>query len=178
MNNVIGYEFNYLRMCHVLERYCFRPFSRNPSPSNDSLPNLRPEFQQEFAKLNLIMVTKGSVSNLEIQPTLIEKIKEAQHGHPSIDGIKRKVSLGKASEFIIDDTGILWYRDRLCVPNIEDLKQQILAEGHTAQYSIHPGGTKMYKDIQEKIWWHDMKRDIATFIACCDSSCQRIKAEH
>ena len=123
------------------------------------------------------MVTEGSVSNLEIQPTLVEQIKKAQYGHPSIEGIKRKVSLGKASEVVIDDKGILWYGDRLCVPNIEDLKQQILAEGHTAPYSIHPGGTKMYKDIQEKFWWHGMKRDIATFIACCDS-CQRIKAEH
>ena len=103
------------------------------------------------------MVTEGSVSNLEIQPTLIEKIKEAQHRHPSIEGIKRKVSLGKASEFIIDEQGILWYGERLCVPNIEDLKQQILAEGHTAPYSIHPGGTKMYKDLQEKIWWHGIK---------------------
>ena len=35
----------------------------------------------------------------------------------------------------------------------------------------------MYKDIQERFWWHGMKRDIATSIACCDS-CQRIKAEH
>ena len=35
----------------------------------------------------------------------------------------------------------------------------------------------MYKDLQERFWWHGMKRDIATFIACCDS-CQRIKAEH
>ena len=35
----------------------------------------------------------------------------------------------------------------------------------------------MYKDIQERFWWHGMKRDIATFVACCDS-CQRIKAEH
>ena len=35
----------------------------------------------------------------------------------------------------------------------------------------------MYKDIQERFWWHGMKRDIAAFIACCDS-CQRIKAEH
>ena len=52
----------------------------------------------------------------------MEQIKEAQHGHPSIEGIKIKVSLGKASEFIIDDKGILWYEDRLCVPNIEDLK--------------------------------------------------------
>ena len=35
----------------------------------------------------------------------------------------------------------------------------------------------MYKDIQERFWRHGMKRDIAAFIACCDS-CQRIKAEH
>ena len=121
--------------------------SRNPSMDIDSMPNLRPEFPQEFAKLNLIMVTKGSVSNLEIQPTLLEKIKEAQHGHPSIDGIKRKVSLGKASKFNVDEQGILWYGERLCVPNINDLKQQILAEGHIAPYSIHPGGTKMYKGL-------------------------------
>ena len=121
------------------------------------------------------MVTEGNMSNLEIQPTLMEQIKKAQPGHPSIEGIKRKVSLGKASEFVIDDTGILWYGDKLCVPNIEDLKQQILAECHTVPYSIHPGGTKMYKDIQENFWWHGMKRDIATFITCCDS-CQCIKA--
>ena len=121
--------------------------SRNPSSGNDSLQNLRPEFQQEFAKLNLVMVIEGNVSNLEIQPTLMEQIKKAQYGHPSIEGIKRKVSLGKASEFVLDDKGILRYGDRLCVPNIEDLKQQILAEGHTAPYSIHPGGTKMYKYI-------------------------------
>ena len=54
------------------------------------------------------MVTEGSVSNLEIQPTLMEKIKGAQNGHPSIDGIKRKVSMGKASEFNVDEQGILW----------------------------------------------------------------------
>ena len=74
------------------------------------------------------MVTEGNVSNLEIQPTLMEQIKKAQHGHPSIEGIKKKVSLGKASEFVVDDEGILWYEDRLCVPNIEGLKQQILTE--------------------------------------------------
>ena len=70
--------------------------SRNPSIDNDNIPKLRPEFQQEFARLNLIMVTEGSVSNIEIQPTLMESIKEAQHGHPSIEGIKRKLSLGRA----------------------------------------------------------------------------------
>ena len=51
--------------------------SRNPSSGNDSLQILRPEFQQEFTKHNLVMVTAGNVSNLEIQPTLMEQIKKA-----------------------------------------------------------------------------------------------------
>ena len=48
----------------------------------------------------MVLVSEGTVSNLEIQPTLMEQIKKAQQGHPSIEGIKRKMSLGKASEFI------------------------------------------------------------------------------
>ena len=52
-----------------------------------------------------------------------------------------------------------------------------MEEAQNVPYSIHPGGTKMFKDLQAKYWWHGMKRDIASFVARCDS-CQRIKAEH
>ena len=92
-----------------------------PSSGNDGLQNLRPEFQQEFTKLNLVMVTEGTVSNLEIQPTLMDQIKKARHGHPIIEGIKKKMNRSKTSEFVTDSQGTLWYGDRLCVPNIEEL---------------------------------------------------------
>jgi hypothetical protein len=151
--------------------------SRNPCTNNNSVQFLQHEFNQEFAKLNMVLVTEGTVTQLEIKTTLEDQIKEAQKGHPSIEGIKRKIKLGKASEFTMDSQGILWFGKRLCVPNKEELKQQILPEAHTTPYSIHPGGTKMYKDLQEKIWWHGMNRDIAIYVACCDS-CQRVKAEH
>ena len=71
--------------------------SRNPSPDNDGQQDLRPEFQREFSRLNMMLVSEGIVSNLEIQPTLVEQIKKAQQGHPSIEGIKKKMNLGKAS---------------------------------------------------------------------------------
>ena len=35
----------------------------------------------------------------------------------------------------------------------------------------------MYQDLQERFWWHAMKREIALFIAKCDT-CQRAKDEH
>src|SRR3990170_5264905 len=151
--------------------------SRNPCTNNNSVQFSQHEFNQEFARLNMVLVTEGTINQLEIKPTLEDQIKEAQKGHPSIEGIKRKMKLGKAPEFTVDSQGILWFGKRICVPNKEELKQKNLAEAHTTPYSIHPGGTKMYKYLQEIFWWHGMKRDISVYVARCDS-CQRVKAEH
>jgi hypothetical protein len=35
----------------------------------------------------------------------------------------------------------------------------------------------MYQDLKKRFWWYGMKREIAEYVARCDS-CQRIKAEH
>jgi hypothetical protein len=35
----------------------------------------------------------------------------------------------------------------------------------------------MYQDLNKRFWWYGMKREIAEYVAVCDS-CQRIKAEH
>jgi hypothetical protein len=38
--------------------------------------------------------------------------------------------------------GVLWYKGRICVPNVKELKDKILHESHESAYSIHPGGNK------------------------------------
>jgi IS30 family transposase len=35
----------------------------------------------------------------------------------------------------------------------------------------------MYMDLKEKYWWYGLKRDVAEYVALCDT-CQRVKAEH
>jgi hypothetical protein len=72
---------------------------------------------------------------------------------------------------------VVWFKDRLCVPNITSIRELILKETHEAAYSIHPGSEKMYQDLKKRFWWYGMKREIAEYVARCDS-CQRIKAEH
>ena len=62
-------------------------------------------------------------------------------------------------------------------PDIDGLREQIMAEAHCSRYSIHPGSTKMYHDLKEVYWWNDMKRNIAEYVAQC-SNCQQVKAEH
>jgi hypothetical protein len=79
--------------------------------------------------------------------------------------------------FSEDDEGVLWYKGRICVPNIKELKAKILHEAYESAYSIHPGGNKMYHDLKATYWWYGMKRDVAEYVALCDT-CQRVKAEH
>ncbi|MBI0384594.1 hypothetical protein JBE27_52155, partial [Streptomyces albiflaviniger] len=132
---------------------------------------------QEFEKFGLELVIQGVLAHLELKPTLMSQIKEAQKFHESIEGIKRRMSSGKVPGFSEDEHGILWYKGRICVPAVTELKELILKEAHDTPYSIHLGGTKRYQDLKEQFWWHGMKREIATFIAKCDI-CQRVKAEH
>ena len=44
------------------------------------------------------------------------------------------------------------YHGRLCVPDVDNLRGKILEESHGIQYSIHLGGTKIYRDLQEVYW--------------------------
>ena len=51
----------------------------------------------------------------------------------------------------------------------------ILREAYESAYSIHPGSTKMYLDLKQKYWWYGLKRDVAEYVALCDT-CQRVNA--
>lgn len=51
------------------------------------------------------------------------------------DGVERP-------DFRIVD-GVLFFRDRLCMPDVEDMKNEIMTEEHHTRYSMHPSSTKM-----------------------------------
>jgi hypothetical protein len=50
-------------------------------------------------------------------------------------------------------------------------------EDHCPRYSIHLGTNKMYQDLKKSFWWTRMKREIARYVAKCDT-CRRVKANH
>ena len=54
---------------------------------------------------------------------------------------------GEAKEATIDEEGVLRIKGRVCVPRVDDLINTILTESHSSRYSIHPGATKMYRDL-------------------------------
>ena len=72
---------------------------------------------------------------------------------------------------------MLRYQGRLCIPDVDGLKNQILEKEHGSRYTIHPGLTKMYHVLRDIYWWEGLKWDIAVFIAKCPNF-QQVKAKH
>ena len=87
-----------------------------------------------------------------------------------------QIQQGTNTPFVIDN-GVLMMGNRLCVPDIEDLRKEILDEAHNAPYAMHPGTTKMYNTLRQHYWWPGLKKDVAGFVSRC-LTCQQVKAEH
>ena len=77
----------------------------------------------------------------------------------------------------LEEYGVIRHQGRLCVLNVDGLREMVIEEAHVSQYSIHPDATKIYRDLWETYWWNGMKRDIADFFAKCPNY-QQVKAEH
>jgi hypothetical protein len=135
------------------------------------------EIVEDFRRLNLGIVAHTEGVTIDVEPTLEQEIRKGQIGDAKIQEIKDLITEGRGPEFTEDEQGTIWFKDRICVPDIESLCETILKEAHDSDYSIHPGSTKMYQDLKQKYWWYGLKRDVAAHVAMCDV-CQRVKAEH
>jgi hypothetical protein len=97
-----------------------------------------------------------------------KEIRKGQLTDTRIKKIKTLIGLRKAPDFTEDEQGTIWFRKRICVPDIDHVRELILKEAHDSAYSIHPSSTQMYQDLKEKYWWYGLKRDVATHVALCD----------
>jgi hypothetical protein len=111
----------------------------------DSMPF---ELCEEFDKLNLRIVVNTETMEMELGSSSLQEIRRGQLEDEKVQEIKRNIKEEKSSGFSEDDEGVLWYKRRICVPNVKELKDKILREAHESAYSIHPGGNKMYLDLK------------------------------
>ncbi|XP_070025852.1 uncharacterized protein [Nicotiana sylvestris] len=84
-----------------------------------------------------------------------EAIKARQFDDPHLEVLRETVLQGGAKEVSIGEDGVLQLQGRLCVPNVDGLRERILEEAHSLRYSIHPGAIKMYRDLRQHFWWRE-----------------------
>ena len=117
------------------------------------------------------------VAELIARLNFLNQVLEAQKNDEKISAIIKQIGNGKETEFTVNENGVLYYKDRVCVPYDNDLRKAILEEAYCRPFAIHPGSTKMYQDLKMSFWWSGMKRDVSEFVTKC-LVCQRVKAKH
>jgi hypothetical protein len=128
------------------KRYCNATFARR----------MQPELRREIEYLNLGMVKESKVT-MEVEPTLEAEIQDDQLEDSKLKEIQQLIQYNKTNDFSEDSQSTLWLGKWICVPNLKHIKELILKEAHDSAYSIHPGSTKMYKDLKTRYWWYGMK---------------------
>jgi hypothetical protein len=106
---------------------------------------------------------------IELEPPLEQDIRKGQKDDEKINEIQQLIIDEKGKDFHEDAEGVVWFKDRLCVPDIKSIRELIFMEAHETAYSIHPGSEKMYQDLKKRFWWYGMKREIAEYVVVCDS---------
>ncbi|KAL0449824.1 UNVERIFIED_CONTAM: Transposon Tf2-11 polyprotein [Sesamum latifolium] len=98
---------------------------------------------------------------LQLKPDFVDQIKEAQTRDPFLLRMLKRMKQGKKPNFSIRADEVIVNGERVCVPDVDGLREEILREAHNAPY----------------YWWQTMKKDVAEFVAKC-MTCQQVKAKH
>nr|GFB61618.1 RNA-directed DNA polymerase homolog [Tanacetum cinerariifolium] len=76
-------------------------------------------------------------------------IKEAQKDDDELWAIVQNVEDDKHTEFSVDDDGVVWFEDRLCVPSDRALREKVMMEAHSSPFTVHPGVNEQLQEMLE-----------------------------
>ncbi|KAA3465758.1 DNA/RNA polymerases superfamily protein [Gossypium australe] len=105
-----------------------------------------------FAHLSLY--EDGSLLvELQVKPSWISQVKERQQTDELLKGKLPLISKDGPAEFSMNEEGLLCFRGKVCMPKDPELRRRILNEAHGSAYAMHPGGSKMFRDLKDQFWW-------------------------
>ncbi|KAF8066152.1 hypothetical protein N665_1157s0002 [Sinapis alba] len=139
---------------------------------------------QEMKQVKLVVLEGQTSEPLGVQAvnqaSLIQKIREKQLKDEKLqkiaDEFRGQAGRNSAGYYLAED-GTLLINGRIKVPKGQGLREEILKVAHHSLLSIHPGSSKMYRDVRRYYHWPGMKRSVAQWVAQC-ATCQQVKVEH
>ena len=123
-----------------------------------------PETMGQFG-LQYSEQAQGTLGSLVATSSLLSRVIESQGQDAKVVSIRDLVQSGTGDEgWIIHTDGSLRYGGWVVVPQLTNLREEILREFHCSRFVVHPGRTKMYRDVRCQYYWSWMKRHIGDFV--------------
>ena len=96
---------------------------------------------------------QGTLGSLMTRPSLLSRMIESRGQDTKILSIRDRIQSGTGDEgWVIHTDGSLRYKGRVVVPQLADLREEILRVFHCSRFSVHPGGMKMYRDLHHQYY--------------------------
>ncbi|KAA3483679.1 reverse transcriptase [Gossypium australe] len=103
-----------------------------------------------FAHLSLY--DDGSLlAELQVKQPWLNEVKEGQLVDEELSAKLQQVQNEELEDYGINDEGVWCFKGKVCMPKDQELRQRILQESHSSPYAMHPGGSKLYRDLREQI---------------------------
>ena len=102
-----------------------------------------------LAKDTILDKIKGCYKNDVFFPTYFEILSKESRIQKEIDEFSA-YALG---------ADILYYKSRICVPEVGDYRNNVIYECHNIPISGHPGFQKTYMAVKKYYFWPGLKRD-------------------
>jgi hypothetical protein len=139
---------------------------------------LRPELFQNSPMIGLVE------TNRSIQEIIEEGYQPTPNGYPKDPFIQETLQLlhngvRRSKTVTLSDCenrdGRLYYKNRLVIPDDDELKIKILRAAHDAPSGGHPGRGKTLELIQREYYWPRLFETVRRYVSCCHT-CRRSKA--
>ncbi|KAJ9567118.1 hypothetical protein OSB04_003084 [Centaurea solstitialis] len=105
-----------------------------------------------------------TLNRISVVSSLLERIKTSQTEALREENLKDEVIVKQKELLTEDSRGLKLFQGRIWVPKVGGNRELLLEEAHKSKYSIHPGSTKMYRDLKMNYWWPIMKLDVASYV--------------
>ena len=129
--------------------------SRKPS---SSLAQLKADYLPMLVELRSMGVSLETaesgtlVAAFHVWLLLVDRVTDLQAQDPYLMKLRSKIEARQQSNFTLRGDGTLVLGQRLCVPDVIELKKEIMEEAHSSAYVMHPGSTKMYRTLRDHYW--------------------------
>jgi hypothetical protein len=118
-----------------------------------------------------------SMYQTDIKGRILEVANEYLQYRDLVAKLQQREMPQKVENYKLEVYGTFLYKNKIYVPNVQDLKIMILNEMNNVPYVGHPRYQKTVAAIKSHYFWPGMKKEIAEYIAIC-MECQRVKDDH
>nr|GEX16700.1 hypothetical protein [Tanacetum cinerariifolium] len=126
-------------------------------------PDIVADLNQLEAEI-YISKADGVIAQMRVESTLLTRTKEAQKDDGELWAIMQNLEDGKQDEFRLDNHGVLWCGDRLCVPDDTEIREALLSEAHSSPVKIeHQRASGLLQQLEILVWkWEKITMDLVT----------------